>query len=108
MAAVERGECQRWAVDQKLNCYGVSLDGEAAFPSVEREIQVRELFSVGETGDYLRYSNNTYQNTECQIRHAGKIQQEVQRMERKSPGCRFPQDPYVLGQHVVQMNNMSG
>ena len=73
MAAVERGECQRWAVDQKLNCYGVSLDGEAAFPSVEREIQVRELFSIGETGDYLRYSNNTYQNTECQIKLAGKL-----------------------------------
>ena len=34
---------------------------------------MRELFSVGETGDYLRYSNNTYQNTECQIKHAGKL-----------------------------------
>ena len=36
MAAVQRGECQRWAIDQKLTCFGVSLDGEAAFPSVER------------------------------------------------------------------------
>jgi hypothetical protein len=41
LAAIQRGECQRWAVDQKLTCFGVSLDGEAAFPSVEREIKVR-------------------------------------------------------------------
>ena len=43
LAAVQRGECQRWAVDKKLTCFGVSLDGESAFPSVERNIQVREL-----------------------------------------------------------------
>ena len=36
LAAVQRGECQRWAIDQKQTCFGVSLDGEAAFPSVER------------------------------------------------------------------------
>ena len=36
LASVQRGECQRWAVDNKLTCFGVSLDGEAAFPSVER------------------------------------------------------------------------
>ena len=62
LAAVQRGECQRWAVDNKLTCFGVSLDGEAAFPSVEREIQVRELFAVGERGDLLNYSRNTYVN----------------------------------------------
>ena len=54
LAAVQRGECQRWAIDKKLTCFGVSLDGEAAFPSVERDIQVRELFSIGERGDILR------------------------------------------------------
>ena len=59
MAAVQRGECQRWAIDQKLTCFGVSLDGEAAFPSVEREIQIRELYSVGESGDLLSYSYRT-------------------------------------------------
>jgi hypothetical protein len=73
LAAVERGECQRWAVDKKLTCYGVSLDGEAAFPSVEREIQVRELYSVGERGDYLQYCRNTYLNTSCFIKHGGKL-----------------------------------
>ena len=31
-----------------LTCFGVSLDGEAAFPNVEREIQIRELYSAGE------------------------------------------------------------
>ena len=38
MASVQRGECQRWAVDRKITCFGVSLDGEAAFPSVDRNI----------------------------------------------------------------------
>ena len=78
MAAVERGECQRWAVDNKLTCYGVSLDGEAAFPSVEREIQVRELYSVGERGDYLRYSNNIYKNTDCYIKKDGMLSRKFQ------------------------------
>jgi hypothetical protein len=44
MASVQRGECQRWAVDKKLTCFGVSLDGESAFPSVDRDILVRELY----------------------------------------------------------------
>ena len=73
LGALERGECQRWAVDKKLTCYGVSLDGEAAFPSVDREIQVRELYTVGEQGDYLQYSRNTYHNTDCYIKHRGKL-----------------------------------
>ena len=46
MGAVERGECQRWALDHKLTCYRVSFDGHAAFPSVDREIHVRELYTV--------------------------------------------------------------
>ena len=77
MAAVQRGECQRWAIDQKLTCFGVSLDGEAAFPSVEREIQVRELYTVGERGDYLSYSKNTYENTECHINHDGLLSRKI-------------------------------
>ena len=73
MASVQRGECQRWAIDNKQTCFGVSLDGEAAFPSVEREIQVRELYSVGERGDILEYSRNTYRNTECYIKQEGLL-----------------------------------
>ena len=46
MAAVLRGECQRWALGCKQTCFGISLDGEAAFPSVDRTIQVRELYSA--------------------------------------------------------------
>ena len=60
LAAIQRGECQRWAIDRKQTCFGVSLDGEAAFPSEERDIQVRELYSIGERGDILTYSRNTY------------------------------------------------
>ena len=32
LAAIQLGECQRWAIDQKKTCFGVSLDGEAFFP----------------------------------------------------------------------------
>ena len=56
-----------------MTCFGVSLDGEAAFPSVDREIQVRELYAVGERGDYLQYSRNTYQNTDCTMKLDGKV-----------------------------------
>ena len=73
LAAVQRGECQRLAIDRKLTCYGVSLDGRAAFPSVDRDIQVRELYSTGERGDMLLYSNNTYQNTDSRIKMEGKL-----------------------------------
>ena len=58
MASVQRGECQRWAIDRKMTCFGVSLDGESAFPSVDRDILVRELYSVGERGDIHQYSRN--------------------------------------------------
>ena len=78
MASVQRGECQRWAIDHKQTCFGISLDGEAAFPSVEREIQVRELYSVGERGDLLNYSRNTYENTECYIKQDGLLSRKIQ------------------------------
>jgi hypothetical protein len=77
MAPVQRGECQRWAIDTKQTCFGISLDGEAAFPSVNREIQIRELFSVGERGDLLNYSKNTYENTECHINQNGLLSPKI-------------------------------
>ena len=76
LGAVIRGECQRWAIDRKVTCFGVTFDGKAAFPSVNREIQVRELFSVGETGDYLEYSKNTYTNTTAHMKLEGHLSRE--------------------------------
>ena len=84
MGAVLRGECQRWALDKKLTCFGVSFDGQAAFPSVDRDIQVRELYSVGERGDYLQYSRNTYDNTTSQV----KLQDKLSREFREFKGSR--------------------
>ena len=78
MAAVQRGECQRWALDKKLTCFGVSFDGRAAFPSVDRDIQIRELYSAGEDGDLLMYSNNTYQNTEAKIKMNNKLSRQFE------------------------------
>ena len=77
LAAVQRGECQRWALDKKQTCFGVSLDGEAAFPSVERDIQIRALYSAGERGDLLAYSRNTYRNTECYLKLDDKLSRRI-------------------------------
>ena len=55
-----------------------TLDGEEAFPSVEREIQIQELYSVGERGDLLKYSKNTYANTECFIKKDGLLSRSVE------------------------------
>ena len=76
LGAVIRGECQRWAIDRKVTCFGVTFDGKAAFPSVNRDIQVRELFSVGKTGDYLEYSKNTYTNTTAHMKLEGHLSRE--------------------------------
>ena len=86
LASIQRGECQRWAVDKKLTCFGLSLDGEAAFPSVEREIQVRELYSIGERGDILQYSRCTYKNTMCHIKMRDKLSRKVDKEKGNRQG----------------------
>ena len=86
MGAVLRGECQRWALDKKLTCFGVSFDGKAAFPSVDRSIQLRELYSCGESGDLLQYSRYTYENTACKIKHNGKLSREIKEFKGARQG----------------------
>ena len=56
----------------------MSLDGEAAFPSIVRDIQIRELYSAGERGDVLRYSSNTYCNTFCHLKDKDRISRRIQ------------------------------
>ena len=73
LASVQRGECQRWAVDRKETGFGVSLDGELAFPSMDRDILVRELYSAGERGNYLLYSRGTYEETHARFKLDGKL-----------------------------------
>ena len=85
-AAVERGECQRYAVDTKQTCFGVSFDGQAAFPSVDRDILVRELYACGETGDLLEYSKNTYQNTVSHVKLDGKLGREFREYKGSREG----------------------
>ena len=86
MGAVERGECQRYALDTKQTCFGVSFVGQAAFPSVNRDIQVRELYSCGETVDLLQYSRNTYENTVSHIRQNGKLGREFREYKGSRQG----------------------
>ena len=77
LGALERGECQRYAID---------IDGQAAFPSVDRDIQVRELFACGETGDLLKYSHNTYQNTVSQEKQDGMLGREFREYKGSCQG----------------------
>ena len=44
---------------------------------MERDIQVRELYSAGERGDLLSYSRNTYRNTECHMKLKGKFSRKI-------------------------------
>ena len=77
LGAVLRGECQRYALDTRQTCFGVSFDGQAAFSSVDRAIQVRELYSSGESGDLLLYSKNTYENTVSRMKLDDKLSREI-------------------------------
>ena len=86
LAAVLRGECQRWALDTKQTCFGVSFDGKAAFPSVDRQIQIRELYSCGEKGNLLKYSKNTYENTVCRMKLKGKLSREIRELKGSLQG----------------------
>ena len=84
--AIQRGECQRWAIDKKITCFGISLDGEATFPSVERDILLRELYSVGERGDLLQYSRCTYENTMCHLKLGSKLSTLVEKFKGTRQG----------------------
>ena len=64
-------------LDTRQTHFGVSFDGQAAFPSVDREIQIRELYSCGETGDILQYSKCTYENTVSRMKQNGKVSREI-------------------------------
>ena len=77
LGAVLRGECQRYALDNRQTCFGVSFDGQAAFPSVDRSIQLRELYSCGESGDILKYSRNIYANTVSKMKQDGLLSREI-------------------------------
>lgn len=61
-------------------------DGKAAFPSVDRDIQVRELYSCGENGDLLQYSNNTYQNTVSHVKQDGKLGRQIREFKGSRQG----------------------
>ena len=44
---------------------------------MDRDIQVRELYSCGETGDLLQYSKYTYENTVCRMKSGGYLSSEI-------------------------------
>ena len=95
-------------MDWKQTCFGVSLDGEAAFPSVERDIQIRELYTVGERGDFLAYDKGTYENTECHLKQKGMLSRRIREEKGNHQGHvrgngHFTLDHSLLQQFVLQM-----
>ena len=78
LGALQRYECQMNALDLKKTCFGLSLDGESAFEVVDRTIQKRELFAVGEEGDIWQYSNNGYENTTTHFKMEGKLSRPIE------------------------------
>ena len=70
----------------KQTCFGVSFDGKTAFPSVDRDIQVMELYSCGESGDLLQYSRNTYQNTVSHIKQDGQLGRQFEEFKGSRQG----------------------
>ena len=43
---------------------------------MDRDIQIRELYACGESGDILKYSNNTYKNAVSHVKQDGKLGRE--------------------------------
>ena len=72
--------------DTKQTCFCVSFDRQAAFPSVDRDIQIRELYSCGESGDILEYSRNTYKNTVSRMKQDGKLSREIREFKGSRQG----------------------
>ena len=73
MGALQRHEVQKYCIDHKKTFFGCSLDGDSAFEVVCREIQQRELYFSGETGQLSPYNACSYTNTQTRIKMNGKL-----------------------------------
>ena len=73
LGCVLRNECEAWVIDNKLNLFQVTIDGDSAFDVTDRQVMIRELFENGEDGDLWLYSRGLYQNTACSIKHNGNL-----------------------------------
>ena len=73
MAALQRHECEKFCIDMKKTFLGCSLDGESAFEVVNRDIQKRELYMAGESGQYWLASHYSYLNSETRIKMNGQL-----------------------------------
>ena len=56
------------------------------YPSVDLDIQVRELYSCGEHGDLQQYSRNTYENTLSHIKQSGQLGREFREYKGSRQG----------------------
>ena len=71
MGAVQRHEVEKFCIDMKKTFFGCSLDGDSAFEVVNRNIQTRELYCAGETGQFWQASHFSYQDSLIRIKMNG-------------------------------------
>ena len=77
MGALQRHEAEKFCIDMKKTFIGCSLDGESAFEVVNRDIQTRELYCSGVTGQYWKASKYSYNNSVSKIKMNGKLSGEL-------------------------------
>ena len=78
MGALQRQETEKFCIDMKKTFYGCSLDGESAFEVVDRNIQTRELYCAGITGQYWKASDYSYKNSFSKIKMNGELSSEFE------------------------------
>ena len=78
MGALQRHETEKFCIDMKKTFYGCSLDGESAFEVVDRNIQTRELYCAGITGQYWKASDYSYKNSFSKIKMNGELSSEFE------------------------------
>ena len=78
MGALQRHEVEKYCIDMKKTFFGCSLDGDSAFEVVNRNIQKRELYCAGETGQFWQASHFSYQNSLTHIKMNGQLSRSIE------------------------------
>ena len=108
MAALQRHETEMFCVDRKMSFFTVSLDGQSAFEVINRDIQKRELYFAGETGEYWQTSTAEYQSSMTRIKMNGKMSKEFEeKLGNKQGTCKASDHYKVYVAPALEMIDMA-
>ena len=96
MGAVQRHEVDKLCIDMKKTFFGCSLDGDSAFEVVNRNIQTRELYCAGETGQFWQASHFSYQNSLTRIKMNGQVSGYIEESLAVKQGRNKSSDHYKV------------